>query len=86
MSLTEITEGISYFDSAVNIGYVRKGETGLLIDSGIDKQAVKKIVKIIEEKNWPAFPLIYYTCPCGSLRGSSFCARKILAGNMGAVS
>ncbi|WP_054634904.1 MBL fold metallo-hydrolase [Thalassobacillus sp. C254] len=53
MNLKKIKEGCSYFASPVNIGYVQKNETGLLIDAGIDASVSKKAVKQLKEKGLP---------------------------------
>jgi glyoxylase-like metal-dependent hydrolase (beta-lactamase superfamily II) len=53
MELKKITETCFYFESPVNIGYVKRGETGLLIDSGLDAQTAKKVLRELDEKAWP---------------------------------
>ncbi|MFC5712470.1 MBL fold metallo-hydrolase [Thalassorhabdus alkalitolerans] len=53
MNLKKIKEGCSCFASPVNIGYVQKNETGLLIDAGIDASVSKKAVKQLKEKGLP---------------------------------
>lgn len=53
MNLIQITETCFYFQGVVNIGYVNHGDEGLLIDAGIDKTTMKKIIKKLEEHQYP---------------------------------
>jgi len=45
MNLHQLNESCYYFQGAVNIGYVKNEDNGLLIDAGIDKQTIKKVIK-----------------------------------------
>ena len=58
MEYIQINEECGYFSSAVNIGYIRHGGQGLLIDSGIDKSAAKKVLKHLDAENLPADHLL----------------------------
>ncbi|WP_226670715.1 MBL fold metallo-hydrolase [Metabacillus litoralis] len=49
MNFIQITDCCYYFHGAVNIGYIKSGQKGMLIDAGIDKGTMKKIVKILKE-------------------------------------
>ncbi|TXC90708.1 MBL fold metallo-hydrolase [Metabacillus litoralis] len=53
MILNSINDCCYYFQGAVNIGYVRSGENGLLIDAGIDKATIKKVLKLLKENELP---------------------------------
>ncbi|HET7577734.1 MAG TPA: MBL fold metallo-hydrolase [Bacillales bacterium] len=53
MELIKISDNCYYFHSAVNAGYVQKGDQGLLIDAGIDKSAANKILRQLEEQGLP---------------------------------
>jgi glyoxylase-like metal-dependent hydrolase (beta-lactamase superfamily II) len=53
MELKKLNETCYYFESAVNIGYVHHGEEGLLIDAGIDKSSIKKVLRTLAEKDLP---------------------------------
>lgn len=53
MELRKITDECYYFHSPVNVGYIKKGETGVLVDAGLDASAAKKILRQIQERNWP---------------------------------
>ncbi|MBS4193675.1 MBL fold metallo-hydrolase [Lederbergia citri] len=51
--LTQITDSCFYMKGHVNIGYITKNGKGLLIDSGLDKGAAKRIIKILKENQLP---------------------------------
>ncbi|MBW8350439.1 MBL fold metallo-hydrolase [Bacillus sp. IITD106] len=51
--LTQINNSCFYIKGHVNIGYITKNGKGLLIDSGLDKGAAKKILKILKENQLP---------------------------------
>ncbi|SFJ66483.1 Glyoxylase, beta-lactamase superfamily II [Halobacillus dabanensis] len=53
MSFIQLNEQCYYYHSSVNIGYVTKGTDGVLIDSGIDRTSVKKVLKELEERELP---------------------------------
>ena len=51
--LVQIGEKTYYLKNATNIGiYLEEGNKAWIIDSGNDKDAGKKILKVIEENNW----------------------------------
>ncbi|UOR13104.1 MBL fold metallo-hydrolase [Halobacillus amylolyticus] len=53
MSFEQINDYCYYYNSAVNIGYVHDGETGLIIDAGIDTPSIKKMLKELKERELP---------------------------------
>lgn len=53
MNFHRLNKTCSYFQGAVNIGYVHNGENGLLIDAGIDKQTMKKVLKQLQAESLP---------------------------------
>ncbi|WP_335869922.1 MBL fold metallo-hydrolase [Bacillus sp. 2205SS5-2] len=53
MKFIQLTQNVYYFHSAVNIGYITKDGKGLLIDTGIDSSAIKKVIKQLSEQNLP---------------------------------
>ncbi|MFB5661427.1 MBL fold metallo-hydrolase [Alteribacillus sp. HJP-4] len=53
MEWKKIKDGCFYFDAPVNIGYIVKGKTGMLVDAGIDKGTAKKVMKALAEKELP---------------------------------
>ncbi|TYS65762.1 MBL fold metallo-hydrolase [Sutcliffiella horikoshii] len=54
MEFHSITDNVYYFQGSVNIGYVRfsSGE-GMLIDAGLEEQAMKKVLKTLKIKELP---------------------------------
>jgi len=53
MDFEKISDDVYVFHSAVNIGYVHKGDQGLLIDAGIDQSAANKVLRQLEEHHLP---------------------------------
>ena len=53
MTLVQLNESTYVFESRVNIGYVHKGNEGLMIDAGIDKSSIRKVVRQLEENHLP---------------------------------
>lgn len=53
MKLTKIKSDVYYFKSPVNVGYVQQGNQGMLIDAGLDKSAMNKILRQLNEKQLP---------------------------------
>lgn len=51
--MEQIADGIFYFPGAVNIAYVRKDDTGIMIDGGLEEARMKKVVKEISDSNSP---------------------------------
>lgn len=51
--MQKVSDHCYYFSAAVNVGYVREGDKGLLIDSGIDKSAANKILRQLNENGLP---------------------------------
>ncbi|WP_158217541.1 MBL fold metallo-hydrolase [Lottiidibacillus patelloidae] len=53
MELIKITDCCYYFKGAVNIGYIKYNNYGILVDSGIDPSVAKKVMKIVQKKGIP---------------------------------
>jgi glyoxylase-like metal-dependent hydrolase (beta-lactamase superfamily II) len=53
MKWIPITEHCFYFQGAANIGYIHDGDKGILIDAGLDKGTMKKVMKRLEEEKRP---------------------------------
>ncbi|TFB15057.1 MBL fold metallo-hydrolase [Filobacillus milosensis] len=53
MKMQQINSNNYVFESSVNIGYVHEGNQGIIIDAAIDKSAIRKVVRQLEEKNLP---------------------------------
>ncbi|MBI4980599.1 hypothetical protein HZC30_03540 [Candidatus Woesearchaeota archaeon] len=51
MELKKITEQVYYIPNHANIGVVKLGEkSAILIDTGLDDNTGKKVLKLLEEK------------------------------------
>ncbi|WP_221563922.1 MBL fold metallo-hydrolase [Alkalihalobacillus sp. TS-13] len=53
MDLIQINHKCYYFQGPVNVGYINQGDFGVLIDTGIDKQVMKHIIRKLDEKSLP---------------------------------
>ncbi|QTM98710.1 MBL fold metallo-hydrolase [Sediminibacillus dalangtanensis] len=54
MEFQPLKEGTCYyFEGPVNIGYLRNGEEGMLIDAGIDASTMKKVLKWLKQEELP---------------------------------
>ena len=77
MEWFEITKKVGYFRSSVNIGYARLSEeTGLIVDAGLDDQAMKKVVKHLESMNAPITHLFITHAHADHYGGAAFLQKK----------
>lgn len=53
MKLEKLNNTCYYFTGRVTIGYVKQGNSGLLIDAGIDQATMKKVLKQLKKENLP---------------------------------
>ncbi|WP_188208342.1 MBL fold metallo-hydrolase [Alkalibacillus aidingensis] len=53
MKIKQLNDDCYCFESSVNIGYVHKGEHGMIIDAGIDQSSIRKVVRQLESKQLP---------------------------------
>ncbi|MFZ0475144.1 MAG: MBL fold metallo-hydrolase [Halobacillus sp.] len=53
MSFHSINEHCYYYSGSVNIGYIHKGTDGLLIDAGLDRSSIMKVLKELNERELP---------------------------------
>ncbi|UOQ43408.1 MBL fold metallo-hydrolase [Halobacillus salinarum] len=53
MSFQKINEHCYVYYGTVNIGYITKGDTGMLIDAGIDQSSIKKVLKELRSRELP---------------------------------
>jgi len=58
MEFIQITDMCYYFRGSVNIGYVHSGGKGILIDAGIDRGTMKKVLKKLDELGLPITHLL----------------------------
>ncbi|MBM7702526.1 MBL fold metallo-hydrolase [Metabacillus iocasae] len=76
MELTKISENNYYFSSSINVGYVHEGQSGLLIDAGLDAQAMKKIIKQLKENNLPLTHLFITHAHADHYGGAAFLQKQ----------
>lgn len=76
MEFIRLTDCCIYFKGAVNIGYVHRGDTGVLIDTGIDKQTIKKVIRKLEEEKLPITHLIITHAHADHYGGAAFLQEK----------
>lgn len=51
MELKKITDNVYYIPGSVNIGVIKDSDSSILIDSGLDEDNGKKILRILKENN-----------------------------------
>ncbi|MFV8827465.1 MBL fold metallo-hydrolase [Alkalihalobacterium sp. APHAB7] len=76
MELNQINEQCFYFKGAVNIGYIKNEEDGILIDAGLDDSAVKKVIKQLDEKGWPLTHLFITHAHADHFGGAAYLKKK----------
>jgi glyoxylase-like metal-dependent hydrolase (beta-lactamase superfamily II) len=76
MKLCKIMDNHYYFHGAVNIGYVKHKNNGLLIDAGLDAQAMKKILKQLEDNKLPITHLFVTHAHADHYGGASYLQKK----------
>ncbi|WP_078381364.1 MBL fold metallo-hydrolase [Sutcliffiella halmapala] len=77
MELKKITEKVSYFHGSVNIGYLRlSSEEGMLIDAGLDDQAMKKVIKQLKEQSLPISHLFITHAHADHYGGAAYLQEK----------
>jgi glyoxylase-like metal-dependent hydrolase (beta-lactamase superfamily II) len=72
MELIRLTASSYYFKSAVNIGYIRTEDKGMLIDAGIDSNTSKKVAKLLKEKELPLTHLFITHAHADHYGGAAF--------------
>ncbi|MYL38880.1 MBL fold metallo-hydrolase [Halobacillus litoralis] len=72
MMFQQISDSCYYHHSSVNIGYVHRDDTGLLIDSGIDRSSVKKVLKELEKRQLPLTHLFITHAHADHYGGASY--------------
>jgi glyoxylase-like metal-dependent hydrolase (beta-lactamase superfamily II) len=76
MDFIKIFNDHYYFHGAVNIGYVRQAEKGLLIDAGLDTQTMKKVIKKLDELQMPLTHLFITHAHADHYGGAAFLQTK----------
>ncbi|MFD2924218.1 MBL fold metallo-hydrolase [Halobacillus naozhouensis] len=72
MSFKQINEHCYYYHSAVNVGYINEGATGVLIDTGIDRSSVKKVLKELKSRELPLTHLFITHAHADHYGGASY--------------
>ncbi|WP_191562275.1 MBL fold metallo-hydrolase [Metabacillus idriensis] len=76
MKFIKLTEQCFYFHAAVNIGYIKSGRHGMLIDAGLDQQAAKKVSKQLTEHDCPLTHLFITHAHADHYGGAAFIQEK----------
>ncbi|MDX5474283.1 MAG: MBL fold metallo-hydrolase [Bacillaceae bacterium] len=77
MEWFNITEKVGYFKGSVNIGYARLSEKiGLIVDAGLDDQAMKKVLRQLESMNAPITHLFITHAHADHYGGAAFLQKK----------
>lgn len=76
MELRKLNENCYYFSSAVNVGYILKDGSGLLIDTGIDDSSIKKVLKVLEQENLPLNYCVITHAHTDHFGGASYLKKK----------
>ncbi|WP_209125429.1 MBL fold metallo-hydrolase [Alkalihalobacillus sp. BA299] len=76
MELKQIDEQCYYFKGAVNIGYIKTDNEGILIDAGLDESAIKKVIKQIDERSWPLTHLFITHAHADHFGGAAYLVKK----------
>ncbi|QOR68829.1 MBL fold metallo-hydrolase [Cytobacillus suaedae] len=79
MEFIKLSDTCYYFQAAVNIGYINHCNEGLLIDAGLDKSTMKKVMKKLDEEGLPITHLYITHAHADHFGGANFLqqARKI---------
>ncbi|MGM7700964.1 MBL fold metallo-hydrolase [Pseudalkalibacillus sp. Hm43] len=76
MDMIQLSHSCYYFKGPVNIGYVNQNDTGMLIDTGIDQQVMKKIIKTLEKKSFPVTHLFITHAHADHYGGANYLQRN----------
>ncbi|WP_386055980.1 MBL fold metallo-hydrolase [Thalassobacillus hwangdonensis] len=76
MTLQSINEHCYYYSTAVNVGYVHVGNTGMIIDAGIDDSSIKKVVRELETRKLPITHLFITHAHADHYGGAAYLQKK----------
>ncbi|UFU00592.1 MBL fold metallo-hydrolase [Radiobacillus kanasensis] len=76
MDMQQLHENCYCFHGPVNIGYVHQKSEGLLIDAGIDKSTMKKVIRQLEEKQLPVTHLFITHAHADHYGGAAYLQEK----------
>ncbi|MEK3805599.1 MBL fold metallo-hydrolase [Bacillus sp. FSL H8-0547] len=77
MKFMQLSETCYYFESPVNIGYIKSGESGMLIDAGLDRQAAKKVISHLEKNTLPMTHLFITHAHADHYGGASYIQEQL---------
>lgn len=73
--MRQLTEHCWVLEAPTNIGFILQGQSVTLIDSGKDKEAGRKINKILKEKNWELEGIILTHSNADHMGGTDYLQR-----------
>ncbi|MGP1906691.1 MBL fold metallo-hydrolase [Metabacillus sp. JX24] len=77
MKFMQLSETCYYFESPVNIGYIKSGESGMLIDAGLDRQAAKKVISHLKKNALPLTHLFITHAHADHYGGASYIQEQL---------
>ncbi|WP_457756062.1 MBL fold metallo-hydrolase [Thermodesulfatator indicus] len=77
MELKQLTEHVYYIPNFTNIGAIRNGKKLILIDSGLDSDTAKKILKTINDKNFHIEAIINTHSHADHCGGNAYLKEKV---------
>ncbi|WP_279401768.1 hypothetical protein [Piscibacillus salipiscarius] len=63
MQMMQLNDNCYVFMSSVNVGFIHRENQGMLIDAAIDRSAIRKVVRQLDEKP-TYYTSAYNTCTC----------------------
>ncbi|MGP4072126.1 MBL fold metallo-hydrolase [Piscibacillus sp. B03] len=83
MEMKQLNDQCYVFISSVNVGYVLNGNQGMLIDAAIDRSAIRKVVRQLDEHQLPLTHLFITHAHADHYGGASYLVKhydvKVLA-------
>lgn len=76
MQFKQISDTCFYFDAPVNIGYVQHGDEGLLIDAGLDRSTMKKVINVLNQQSLPVTHLFITHAHADHYGGASYLQKE----------
>lgn len=76
MEMKQLNDQCYVFCSSVNVGYVRNHDQGMLIDAAIDRSAIRKVVRQLEEQGLPITHLFITHAHADHYGGASYLVKN----------
>ena len=76
MKLKQISEEAYYIPGAVNIGVIKSGNSAVLIDTGLDREAGRRILRLLEKNNLKVKAIINTHSHADHFGGNSYIVRR----------